>query len=83
MVDRTMLAVGWIVTLPCTQGFDFADNSYRRCSIETTCLNPTILLFLPAGLGGQATINADGYLEGPPDLVAEVAASSASIDMNR
>src|SRR5205085_1039208 len=30
----------------------------------------------------QAAIDADGYIERAPELVAEVAASSASIDLN-
>ncbi len=32
--------------------------------------------------GGRATLNAHGYIEGGPELVAEVAASSVSIDRN-
>jgi Uma2 family endonuclease len=32
--------------------------------------------------GGQATIDSDGYIAGGPELVAEVAASSVSIDRN-
>jgi len=44
---------------------------------------PDVVLFLPAGGGGKSHINADGYLEGSPELVAEVAASSVSIDLNR
>ncbi len=40
---------------------------------------PDIVLFIP---GRQATISQDDYIEGPPDLVAEVAASSAAIDLH-
>ena len=32
--------------------------------------------------GGSSTLDADGYIEGGPELVAEVAASSVSIDRN-
>ena len=32
--------------------------------------------------GGTSHISADGYLEGPPELVVEVAASSASYDLH-
>jgi len=39
-------------------------------------------LTLPATAGGRSPIGQDGYLHGPPDLVVEVAASSASIDVN-
>jgi Uma2 family endonuclease len=31
---------------------------------------------------GQATIDARGYIQGPPELVAEIASSSVSIDLN-
>jgi Uma2 family endonuclease len=32
--------------------------------------------------GGQAIVSADGYLEGASELVAEIASSSVSIDLN-
>ncbi len=32
--------------------------------------------------GGQATVGSDSYVLGAPDLVAEVAASSASYDLH-
>ncbi len=32
---------------------------------------------------GQARINAEGYVDGAPDLIAEVAASSASYDLHQ
>jgi Uma2 family endonuclease len=37
------------------------------------------LLIVPER-GGQARVNAKGYLQGAPELVAEVAASTASLD---
>jgi len=40
-----------------------------------------VLLIDPA-CGGQARISADDYLEGAPEFVAEVAASSVSIDLH-
>ncbi len=33
-------------------------------------------------LGGQSQLDEDNYLEGAPELVAEVAASIASIDLH-
>ena len=33
-------------------------------------------------LGGQSRVTADGYVEGAPELVAEVSASSVSFDSN-
>ncbi|MBI5949910.1 MAG: Uma2 family endonuclease [Chloroflexi bacterium] len=32
--------------------------------------------------GGASQITAEGYIQGPPELVAEIAASSASIDLH-
>ena len=37
---------------------------------------------LPASHGGRSTIGATGYVEGPPELVVEVAASSAAYDLH-
>jgi Uma2 family endonuclease len=41
---------------------------------------PDIVLILDEALGGQAHLTEDGYLEGVPELVVEIAASSAAID---
>jgi Uma2 family endonuclease len=41
---------------------------------------PDALLRILAECGGRARVDAKGYLQGPPELVIEVAASSASID---
>lgn len=41
---------------------------------------PDIVLIVDAALGGQARLTEDGYLEGVPELVVEIAASSAAID---
>ena len=43
---------------------------------------PDLYLMLNASLGGQAKINAEGYVEGGPELIAEIAASSASLDLH-
>ena len=40
---------------------------------------PDAVLFIP---GRQATISADDYIEGAPELVVEVAASTVSIDLH-
>ncbi|MBP0015200.1 MAG: Uma2 family endonuclease [Roseofilum sp. SBFL] len=44
-------------------------------------LQPDGVLLIRPECGGQATLSKDGYLEGPPELVVEVAASSAAIDL--
>ena len=44
---------------------------------------PDILLRLDPALGGRSRLGADGYLEGSPEFIVEIAASSASYDMNQ
>jgi Uma2 family endonuclease len=39
------------------------------------------VLILDEAVGGQARLTEEGYLEGVPELVAEIAGSSAAIDM--
>jgi len=43
---------------------------------------PDALLRLLTERGGRTRENAEGYLVGPPELVVEIAASSASIDLH-
>ena len=43
---------------------------------------PDALLRLASETGGRSRVSADGYLEGAPELVVEVAATSASIDLH-
>jgi len=44
---------------------------------------PDLTLRLAAEFGGKSRVTRDGYLEGPPELLAEVAYSSVSIDLNQ
>ena len=48
----------------------------------TSEVQPDALLRLEPALGGRARITADDYLAGPPELVVEVAASSAAYDLH-
>lgn len=41
---------------------------------------PDAVLFIEANAGGQTRISRDGYIEGSPELIVEIAASSAAID---
>ena len=43
---------------------------------------PDVCLFIDPARGGQARISEDDYLEGAPELMAEVASSSASYDLH-
>jgi Uma2 family endonuclease len=64
-----------------TPGVRVGDNSTVRLDLDNEPQPDGLLIVEPAH-GGQAKISADGYIEGAPELVAEVAASSVSIDLN-
>ena len=64
---------------PCLIG---GDNSTVRLDLDNEP-QPDLLLCLPANAGGQAKVLADGNLEGPPELVIEIAASSVSYDLHQ
>jgi Uma2 family endonuclease len=64
-----------------TPGVDMGDNSTVRLDIENEP-QPDVLLRLEPKDGGQSTVGEDGYVEGAPELVIEIAASSASYDLS-
>ena len=62
-----------------TPGVDLLDNTTVRLDWDNEP-QPDALLRLEPEQAGKSRIDADGYVDGPPELVVEVAASSASID---
>lgn len=42
---------------------------------------PDVVLLIDSNCGGQSRLDDDGYIDGAPELVAEIAASTASIDL--
>ena len=58
------------------------DNATLRLDLDNEP-QPDLLLAIPAAAGGATRITADGYLEGPPELIIEVAASSVSYDLHQ
>ena len=58
-----------------------ADNATVRLDLDNEP-QPDVLLYIEEEAGGQSRIGDDGYVEGAPELIVEVAASSASIDMH-
>ncbi len=64
-----------------TPGVLVADNASVRLDLDNEP-QPDAVLFIDPDHGGQARIAPDDYLEGAPELVAEVASSSASYDLN-
>lgn len=63
-----------------TPGVRLADNATVRLDLDNEP-QPDALLMIDPARGGQARISADDYIEGAPELVAEVAASSVSLDL--
>jgi Uma2 family endonuclease len=63
-----------------TPGVELGDNATVRLDLDNEP-QPDVLLLIDERLGGQAKISEDDYIEGAPELVAEVAASSASNDL--
>ncbi|MEZ4713537.1 MAG: Uma2 family endonuclease [Caldilineaceae bacterium] len=61
-----------------TPGVELSDNSTVRLDLDNEP-QPDVTVWIE---GGGAYISADDYLEGAPELVVEVAGSSASIDLN-
>jgi Uma2 family endonuclease len=64
-----------------TPGVEGADNATARLDLENEP-QPDALLLIDPARGGQARISADDHIEAAPELVAEVAASSASYDLH-
>ncbi|MBE9093068.1 Uma2 family endonuclease [Tychonema sp. LEGE 07203] len=70
----TWLGVYWSAT----PGVSAADNTTARLDLDN---EPQPDALLRIQIGGTSTISDDGYIEGAPELVAEIAASSATIDL--
>lgn len=69
--------IGWLTAYRAkTPGLLMGDNSTVRLDLDNEP-QPDVQLLIEPERGGQATID-DDYVEGAPELVAEVAASSAS-----
>ncbi|UZQ55589.1 Uma2 family endonuclease [Trichothermofontia sichuanensis B231] len=71
--------VGWLtVYWAATPGVSVADNSTLRLDMDNEPQPDALLRF---ETGGTSRISEDGYIEGAPELVAEIATSSAAIDL--
>jgi Uma2 family endonuclease len=65
-----------------TPGVELADDTTVRLA-ERDEPQPDALLRIEPQAGGHSCVSDDDYVEGPPELVVEVAASSASIDRHK
>ena len=64
-----------------TSGVEASDNSTVRLDLDNEP-QPDVLLCITPERGGQTRLSADGYIEGAPELVVEIASSSASYDLH-
>ncbi|MEQ8383405.1 MAG: Uma2 family endonuclease [Coleofasciculus sp. A1-SPW-01] len=64
-----------------TPGVYLTDNTTVRLDADNEP-QPDALLRIEPEVGGNSRITADDYIEGAPELIVEVAASSASYDLN-
>jgi Uma2 family endonuclease len=79
---QTGLMTGWLAVYhAATPNTGFADNATLLLDPDNEP-QPDVLLRLDAEIGGNSRVNAKGYLEGAPELVVEVAASTESYDMH-
>jgi Putative restriction endonuclease len=63
-----------------TEGVYLADNSTIRLDTANEP-QPDGVLFIDSQRGGRAVVDDEGYLTGGPELAAEIASSSVSIDL--
>jgi Uma2 family endonuclease len=74
--------LGWLVLYAAnTPGVDVGDNSSVRLDLDNEP-QPDALLLIDPTRGGQTRLSADGFIEGAPELVVEVASSSVSYDLH-
>jgi Uma2 family endonuclease len=74
--------VGWLgVYCAATPEVGLADSTTVRLGLDTDP-QPDALLRIEPQAGGRSHISADAYVEGAPELIVEIAASTASHDLH-
>ncbi|WP_448267324.1 Uma2 family endonuclease [Nostoc sp. DSM 114159] len=74
--------VGWLVTYEAaTPGVALGIEPTVRLDLDNEP-QPDIVLLIEPEAGGQTRLSEDDYIEGAPELVVEIAASSAAIDLH-
>lgn len=74
--------ITWLVTYESTTpGVAVGDAPTVRLDIDNEPQPDVVLLIMPEA-GGQARLSEDDYIEGAPELIVEIAASSAAIDLH-
>lgn len=73
--------MAWLVVYEsATPGVEVGDNSTVQLDLENEP-QPDAVMRINEAAGGQSRLNEDDYIEGAPELIVEVAASSAAIDL--
>lgn len=71
----------WLATYAAsTPGIGVADNTTVLLDLDN---EPQPDLLLRIAHGGQSQIDSDGFIEGAPELVAEIASSSVAYDLHQ
>lgn len=65
-----------------TPGTYCGDNVTVKLDLDNE-FQPDAMLMIEKDRGGQASVDPDDYVDGAPELVAEIAASSVSIDLGK
>jgi Uma2 family endonuclease len=74
--------ITWLgVYAAATPGVELNDNATIRLDLDNEP-QPDALLRLDERLGGQSRLSAEDYIEGGPEFIAEIAASSAAYDVH-
>jgi len=74
--------IGWLWTYKIfTPRVELGDNPTVRLDLDNVP-QPDAVLLIDENAGGQAKLSEDDYIEGAPELVAEIAASSVAIDLH-
>ncbi|WP_199247476.1 Uma2 family endonuclease [[Phormidium] sp. ETS-05] len=73
--------IGWLGNYKiATPGVLLGDKPTVRLDVDNEP-QPDAVLLIDREFGGQSYLSDDGYIGGAPEMVAEIAASSASIDL--
>jgi Uma2 family endonuclease len=73
---------GWMIAYEAaTPGVSLGIEPTVRLDVDNEP-QPDAVLLIDAEAGGQTQISEDDYIEGAPELIVEIAASSAAIDLH-
>ena len=74
--------IGWLSGYSAaTPGVRGGDNASLRLDLDNEPQPDAFLVLMPE-YGGQVRIDKEGYIQGAPELVAEISASSVSYDLH-